>query len=99
MRSHVLSAIAVLFASLIFQVSKVEILILLIAITLVVASELINTALESAVDATTNYYHPLVKEAKMGLEENERERTRQRGVLSLRKTNANSCLEKGNLFF
>jgi len=64
MRIHVLSAIAVLFASLIFQVSKVEVLILLIAITLVMASELINTALESAVDATTNYYHPLVKVAK-----------------------------------
>lgn len=64
MRIHVLSAIAVLLASLVFNISKVEILILLIAITLVVASELINTALESAVDATTNYYHPLVKVAK-----------------------------------
>ncbi len=64
MRIHVLSAIVVLLASLVFQVSKVEILILLISITLVMAAELINTALESAVDATTNYYHPLVKVAK-----------------------------------
>lgn len=64
MRIHVLSAIVVLIASLVFKVSKVEILILLIAVTLVITAELINTALESAVDATTNYYHPLVKIAK-----------------------------------
>lgn len=64
MRIHVLMGTVVLVASLVFQVSRVEIFILLLAITLVIASELINTALESAVDATTNYYHPLVKVAK-----------------------------------
>ena len=64
MRIHVLMGTVVLVASLVFQVSRAEIFILLLAITLVIASELINTALESAVDAPTNYYHPLHKVAK-----------------------------------
>lgn len=64
MRIHVISAIIVIIASLIFKVTKAELLLLVISITLVITTELVNTAIESAVDATTNYYHPLVKVAK-----------------------------------
>ena len=39
-------------------------LIIIITITLVITAEMINTAIESAIDATTNYYHPLAKIAK-----------------------------------
>lgn len=64
MRIHVISAIVVIIASLIFKVTKEELLLLVISITLVMTTELVNTAIESAVDATTNYYHPLVRVAK-----------------------------------
>lgn len=64
MRIHVISAIIVIIASLVFRVTKAEVLLLVISITLVIATELVNTAIESAVDATTNYYHPLVRVAK-----------------------------------
>ena len=64
MKIHILSAIVVTIASLAFRVSRVEFLILVVSITLVISAELFNTAIESAVDATTNYYHPLVKVAK-----------------------------------
>ncbi len=64
MKIHVVTSIGVLLASLSFSISKVETIILCLTITMVIAAELINTAIESAVDATTNYYHPLVKVAK-----------------------------------
>ncbi|MFZ2257457.1 MAG: diacylglycerol kinase [Clostridiaceae bacterium] len=64
MRIHVIFAIIVIIASLIFKINRVEVLVLVISITLVISTELLNTAIESAVDATTNYYHPLVRVAK-----------------------------------
>lgn len=64
MKIHVISAILVILSSLVFRVSRLEFLLLVISVTMVIAAELINTALEAAVDATTNYYHPLVKIAK-----------------------------------
>ncbi len=64
MKIHVLTAIGVILASLSFGISKTETILLCLTITLVIAAELFNTAVESAVDATTNYYHPLVKVAK-----------------------------------
>ena len=47
-----------------YDLSKMEILAISITITMVIMAELINTAIEFAVDATTNYYHPLGKLAK-----------------------------------
>lgn len=64
MKIHFIVAILVLIACFFFNISKVEIIILLITITMVIAAELINTAIESAIDMTTNYYHPLAKIAK-----------------------------------
>lgn len=64
MRIHMTAALLVLTACFIYDLSKTELLILAITITMVLAAELINTAVESAIDATTNYYHPLAKIAK-----------------------------------
>ncbi len=51
-------------ASLFYDITKIELIILSLTIILVVFAELINTAIEVAIDATTNYYHPLAKIAK-----------------------------------
>lgn len=64
MKIHVLAAILVIMASLALDVSRAEFFLLLISITLVISAELMNTALEAAMDATTNHYHPLIKVAK-----------------------------------
>lgn len=64
MKIHLLAALVVLIACFAFDISKIEFLILAITITLVIASELFNTAIEAAIDMTTNYYHPLAKVAK-----------------------------------
>jgi diacylglycerol kinase (ATP) len=64
MKIHMLVTIMVLTASFFFDLSKVELLIITITITLVIVSEMINTAVECAIDATTNFYHPLAKIAK-----------------------------------
>lgn len=64
MKIHLISAVGVLIASFFFDISKFEFLILAVTITMVIAAELINTAIEAAIDMTTNYYHPLAKVAK-----------------------------------
>lgn len=57
-------ALCVLTACFFYDLNKIELLIIAITITMVIMAELINTAVESAIDATTNYYHPLAKIAK-----------------------------------
>ncbi|WP_027308582.1 diacylglycerol kinase [Caloramator sp. ALD01] len=64
MKIHLIAAILVLFLSLFFDFSKLEILILFFTITLVIVLEMINTAIEATIDVTANYYHPLAKIAK-----------------------------------
>jgi diacylglycerol kinase (ATP) len=64
MRFHVIIATLVLIASLLVGVSKVELAILVLVIMLVFITELLNTALEFAVDLVTKEYHPLAKLAK-----------------------------------
>lgn len=64
MKIHLFVSLCVLLGCFFFDISKMEILILAITITLVIAAELINTAVEAAVDMSTNYYHPLAKVAK-----------------------------------
>ena len=64
MKIHLVAALLVLVASFIFNVTKVEFLILAITVTSVIVAELFNTAVEAAIDMTTNYYHPLAKIAK-----------------------------------
>jgi diacylglycerol kinase (ATP) len=64
MRFHMLATLLVLILCFVYDLTKSELLILTITVTLVIVAELINTAVESAIDATTNYYHPLAKIAK-----------------------------------
>lgn len=64
MRIHMVSALLVLTACFFYDLSKIELLAITITISMVIMSELLNTAIEFAVDATTNYYHPLAKLAK-----------------------------------
>jgi diacylglycerol kinase len=64
MRIHFITALVVLFLSLCLPLSKLEILILFISITLVLFGELINTSIETVVDMVTKEYHPLAKIAK-----------------------------------
>ncbi len=64
MRIHMAVALCVLTACFFYDLNKIELLIIAITITMVIVAELINTAVESAIDATTNFYHPLAKIAK-----------------------------------
>lgn len=61
---HFLAAVVVLFISLFTKISRLEILILFFTISLVIVTEMINTAIESIVDIATDTYHPLAKIAK-----------------------------------
>jgi diacylglycerol kinase (ATP) len=64
MRVHlVLAAITILFC-IIFQISRIELLMIINAISMVFICEIINTAVERAVDTATQEYHPLAKIAK-----------------------------------
>jgi len=64
MRYHFLAAVAVLLSALFFRVSALEFILLALAVTLVLLTELINTALEVVVDLITPEYHPLARRAK-----------------------------------
>lgn len=64
MKIHLFAALCVLLACFLFDISKIEFLILAITITLVLGAEIINTAIEATIDMSTNYYHPLAKIAK-----------------------------------
>lgn len=59
MRIHYIIALLVILLSLFFDFSRGEFLLLLFAISLVVVSEMFNTALERVVDLITEEYHPL----------------------------------------
>ena len=64
MRFHVVVAAVVLVLSLLVGVSKLELAILVLVIAGVFVTEMLNTALEFAVDLATKEYHPLAKLAK-----------------------------------
>ncbi len=64
MRAHYFFAVAVIIAMLFFDLTRVESALVIISISLVVLTELINTAIESAVDLMTEEFHPLAKVAK-----------------------------------
>ena len=65
MRSHVLSAIAAIIAGLIFRISATEWLFLLLSIFLVIAFEIMNSAVENVVDLASDYHFSMrAKNAK-----------------------------------
>jgi len=61
MRIHFLLATLVLVLSLYLNLSKVELLLILGAISLVLVLEMVNTSVELTVDLIKNAYHPLAR--------------------------------------
>lgn len=64
MKIHFIVAFLVLFMSLFFNFNRIEMLILFFTITMVIVSEMLNTAIEKAVDLITKEYHPVAKIVK-----------------------------------
>ena len=65
MRKHAVSAILVILAGLVFQVSVTEWLFLLLSISLVIAFEIVNSAIENVVYLASDYHFSmLAKNAK-----------------------------------
>lgn len=64
LRIHFAIAIAVLVAALVVNVTKIELIALLLSITFVLIAEMINSAIEGAIDATTTSFDPNAKLAK-----------------------------------
>jgi diacylglycerol kinase (ATP) len=61
---HFTLAAAVLVAAVAFGVSRLELMVLLLAITFVLVAELVNTAIEAAVDVASTSFDPMAKLAK-----------------------------------
>ncbi len=64
MRFHFLTMVLVLVFSLVLRLKREEVIVLLFTISLVLAAEMFNTAIEAVVDLVTQTYHPLAKFAK-----------------------------------
>ena len=64
MKIHLIVSLFILIGCFFFDVTKYEFLILAVTISMVISAEIVNTAIEAAIDMTTNYYHPLAKVAK-----------------------------------
>ena len=64
MRIHFAVAVAVLGIAAAVDVTKLELIALLLAIAFVLIAEMINTAIEGAIDATTTSFDPMAKLAK-----------------------------------
>jgi diacylglycerol kinase (ATP) len=61
---HFTIAAAVLVAAIAFGATKLELMALLLAITFVLVAELVNTAIEAAVDVASTSFDPMAKLAK-----------------------------------
>jgi undecaprenol kinase len=64
MKVHCGLAVIVLIAAAIFRLPPGSWMLLLLAITLVLAAELLNTAIEATIDLISPDVHPLAKKAK-----------------------------------
>jgi diacylglycerol kinase (ATP) len=64
MRIHLLAAVAVLIAAIAIGVTRMELIVLIVAIAFVLITEMINSALEGAIDVATTSFDPLAKLAK-----------------------------------
>ncbi|MEQ9094002.1 MAG: diacylglycerol kinase [Miltoncostaeaceae bacterium] len=64
MQIHVGAAAVALTAGLLLDFSRLEMAIILAAVSLVLVAEMVNTAIEATIDAVITTYHPLVKVAK-----------------------------------
>ncbi|WP_251520452.1 diacylglycerol kinase family protein [Staphylococcus sp. HKU1] len=61
---HLITAFVVVCFGFFFNISRIEWLLIIVSIGLVIAFEVINTAVEYVVDLVTEDYHPLAKHAK-----------------------------------
>lgn len=61
MKIHILSAILVLILSLIIDISKYEVILIIIMIAMVIFTELLNTAIEKIVDLISPNYNSVAK--------------------------------------
>jgi diacylglycerol kinase (ATP) len=64
MRIHFVAGIVVIVVALIVSVSRIELIVLLISITFVLIAEMINSAIEGAIDVAKTSFDPLAKLAK-----------------------------------
>ena len=64
MRIHVVIALFVVVFALIVNVTRFELIVLLISITFVLIAEMINSAIEGAIDIATTSFDPMAKLAK-----------------------------------
>lgn len=65
MKKHAVSAVLVILLALLFQVSATEWLFLLLAVSLVISFEIMNSAIENVVDLASDYHFSmLAKNAK-----------------------------------
>jgi diacylglycerol kinase (ATP) len=64
MRIHFIVAFLAMVLTLVLDVERLEIVLIFTSIIMVVAAEMINTAIEAVVDLVTHDYHPLAKVAK-----------------------------------
>ncbi|MGZ4291508.1 MAG: diacylglycerol kinase [Gaiellaceae bacterium] len=64
MRIHFAIAFGVLILALIVNVTKLELIALLISVTFVLVAEMLNTAVEAAIDIATTSFDPMAKLAK-----------------------------------
>ena len=64
LRIHFGVAVAVLILALIVDVTKIELIALLLSVTFVLIAEMLNTAIEAAIDIATTSFDPMAKLAK-----------------------------------
>lgn len=64
MRIHFIAAICAIYLGVYLNFTTIELLILFFTVSLVIVTELINTAIEKTIDMFTKDYHPLAKIAK-----------------------------------
>jgi diacylglycerol kinase (ATP) len=64
MRLHFLIAVGVLVSALSFDVGRIELIALLLAIAFVLIAEMVNSAIEAAVDVASTSFDPMAKLAK-----------------------------------
>jgi diacylglycerol kinase (ATP) len=64
LRIHFAVAVGVLILALIVDVTKMELISLLISVTFVLIAEMLNTAVEAAIDIATTSFDPMAKLAK-----------------------------------
>ncbi|MGM0567902.1 MAG: diacylglycerol kinase [Elusimicrobiota bacterium] len=63
-RIHLIIAIIIIISSLFFNLTRTEIVILIVVITMVMVTELFNTAAERMTDLITEEHHPMAKIVK-----------------------------------